>query len=580
VGLRLFRQLLKLVLICILGLGILQFRTTAVYAQTFDDLQKQIDDLNNRMQLLNAAITPNENQLKDLDSRITKIRGDIQVAQVQANNDSQTIAQREVQLASQYQIFTQRVMQTYKRTFFDSPLLTLLSNSDATHLTLDLTYRAAAEKQDNKLIHQTGSQIQDLEQQKSGLVARQKQLTALTTQLNTQANSLQALLQNAYKYRDQLTGQIAALTAQQKAILDARSGSVTTSVGDVPPADDFNASIAFKPQAPSDSFAVFAFGAYTHRKGLSQYGAKGRAMSGQSYKDILQAYFGKQPENRDTGGTISVAGIGRINFETTYMYGIAEMPSSYPMEALKAQAVAARTFAYRYEQSGQTICAGDGCPGQVFLRSKSNNPPDGWKQAVNQTRGQIVPDVVGFFSSTTGGYANPVGWDTKCGNQSCWTGDAYEKIANSPWFYRSWYRLNYYNSSSSCGRNHPWLSQQEFSDIINAWIVRKNPNGADASRIQPITINQCHVGGSGGNPYSMDELRDFANKSGGAVTHVNSVSVSNSNAGVTTNVHLDTNRGGLDIPGSEFKSTFNLRAPGYMSIPQNSFSFFNVEYKS
>ncbi len=528
-------------------------------------------------QLSIAATTPLENQVKDLDSRISKARGDIQAAQIQANSVSQTIAQREVQLASQYKIFTQRVVQRYKRTFFDSPLLTLVGNSDAAHLTLDLTYRAAAEEQDNKLIHKTGGQIQDLEQQKTDLVARQKRLAALTAQLNTQADSLQTIIQGAKKYQDQLSGQIAALTAKQKSILDARSGSVTTSVGDVPPADDFNASIAFKPQAPSDSFAVFAFGAYTHRKGMSQYGAKGRANSGQSYKDILQAYFGKQPENRGTDGTISVAGQGRIDFETTYLYGIAEMPASYPMEALKAQAIASRTYAFRYKQSGQTICVTEAC--QVFSRSKSNNPPGEWRAAVNQTRGQILPDVAGYFSATTGGYATPIGWDTKCGAQSCWTGDAYEKIANSPWFYRAWYRQNYYNSSNSCGRSHPWLSQQEFSDIVNAWIVRKNPNGADASRIQPVTINQCHVGGSGGNPYSMDELRDFANKSGGAVTHVNSVSVRNSNNGETTSVHWDTNRGGLDIPGDEFKSTFNLRAPGYMSIPQHSFSFFNVEYK-
>jgi hypothetical protein len=152
-------------------------------------------------------------------------------------------------------------------------------------------------------------------------------------------------------------------------------------------------------------------------------------------------------------------------------------------------------------------------------------------------------------------------------------------MAGSPWFYKSWYRSGYSSSGANCGRNHPWLSQEEFSDIINAWIVRKSPNDADVGRIQPITINDCNVGGSGGNPYSMGELRDKAGGSGGAVTSVSSVSVSHNSNGQTTNVKLQTNRGEINIPGSEFKETFNLRAPGYMRIPQSGFAFFNIEHK-
>ena len=117
------------------------------------------------------------------------------------------------------------------------------------------------------------------------------------------------------------------------------------------------------------------------------------------------------------------------------------------------------------------------------------------------------------------------------------------------------------------------------ADIINAWIVRKNANGADTNRIVPVTINTCGVGGGSGNPYSMEELRNLANNSGGAVTNISDVSVSHSNEGVTASVTFQTNRGSVTIPGSEFKSTYNIRAPGYLRIPQNSFSFFNIEFK-
>ena len=117
------------------------------------------------------------------------------------------------------------------------------------------------------------------------------------------------------------------------------------------------------------------------------------------------------------------------------------------------------------------------------------------------------------------------------------------------------------------------------SDILNAWIVRQNPNGADAGRIQPITIGSCNVGGGGGNPYSMGEMRDWAGKAGGAVTNISNVSVSHGGNGQTSNVRFDTNRGTIELSGSDFKTAFNLRAPGYLRIPQSGFAFFNIEFK-
>ena len=248
------------------------------------------------------------------------------------------------------------------------------------------------------------------------------------------------------------------------------------------------------------------------------------------------------------------------------------------MEALKAQAVAARTFAIKYTDNGsKSICTTEAC--QVFKNQRKGGD---WERAVNDTRGWVLVDGGGNpvstqYASTHGGYSNTSGWDTTDKSaDGAWSTRAWENKASSPWFYKAWYRNGYFASGDSCGRSHPWLSQEEFSDIINAWIVRNNPNGADTSRIQPPTINQCQIGG-GGNPYSMSELRDKANNSGGAVTNVSSVSVSHSSSGQTTAVNVSTNRGNLSIPGSEFKSTFNLRAPGYLRIPQSSFGFFNIE---
>jgi hypothetical protein len=181
----------------------------------------------------------------------------------------------------------------------------------------------------------------------------------------------------------------------------------------------------------------------------------------------------------------------------------------------------------------------------------------------------VIQGVTTYYSSTTGGYSTTTGWDTICGNQGCWTGDAYEKIAGSPWFYKGWYTSDYANNSAKCGRNSPWLNQEEFADIINAWSVRKN--GGDASRILPVTIGSCSVGGGGGNPYSMEELRNM-----GGFTSVSGVSVTYNTGGYTDTVIVQTNKGEQRIPGSEFKDAFNLRAPGYISIRS---PLFNIEKK-
>lgn len=123
------------------------------------------------------------------------------------------------------------------------------------------------------------------------------------------------------------------------------------------------------------------------------------------------------------------------------------------------------------------------------------------------------------------------------------------------------------------------MSEEEMADILNAWLVLKKGEGSgvDTSRVLPVTIGRCNVGGQGGDPYSMGDLKS---KLGNPVTTISGKpSVSHDGSGNTTNVHFNTNRGGLDVPGSEFKEVFNTRAPGYVSIPQKGFAFFNIERK-
>ena len=105
------------------------------------------------------------------------------------------------------------------------------------------------------------------------------------------------------------------------------------------------------------------------------------------------------------------------------------------------------------------------------------------------------------------------------------------------------------------------------ADIVNAAIALRT-GGIDTSRITPITTS-CW----GGNPYSMSELRNLVSGQGG-ISSATSASVTQGN-GSTSNVTIN----GVSINGSDFKTAFNLRAPGYLSVPQSGFAFFNIEKK-
>ena len=249
------------------------------------------------------------------------------------------------------------------------------------------------------------------------------------------------------------------------------------------------------------------------------------------------------------------------------------MPGSWGdeggMEALKAQAIAARSYALARTNNGATsICATEAC--QVFKPSPKGGK---WEEAVNATRGKVVyaggSPLSTWYASTSGGYqesysanghSTPGFWDTPSG-QAGWTGQAYEKTAGSPWFYKAWYKSR---SGDACGRTHPWLNSEEMADILNAWHVLFS-GGGDASRVTPES------GCWGGNPYTKADLCGI-----GGFSSVSGVIVTYANNGVTANVTFQTNKGSTTMSGADFRKAFNLRAPGRISLKSG---LFNVEKK-
>ncbi|HEX9123969.1 MAG TPA: SpoIID/LytB domain-containing protein [Actinomycetota bacterium] len=109
-----------------------------------------------------------------------------------------------------------------------------------------------------------------------------------------------------------------------------------------------------------------------------------------------------------------------------YLYGLAEVPSSWPRPALQAQAVAARTYAFRKVQTSGQHRPGCNCAlyassfDQVYAGYDKEGGDQGerWVAAVNATANQVVIDhgelIQAFYTSSSGGFTE--------NNENVWGG--------------------------------------------------------------------------------------------------------------------------------------------------------------
>lgn len=526
------------------------------------DLKREIDA---RM----GAQTKNKGELQGLQSQIAKLSTQVQALEAEIGVRQKAIGEQDQEFSNRLATLAEAAQSIYVRQQTAPTVAAVILGGNLDQAMWEWGVYRMAIQRDRDVIVGVTTKLDGLRAEKQRLEEQQNQLAALKAQVDSQEKVLATEVAKVDQAFNQWQTQIGQLSARQQEILTAKTGLFSTSVGDVPPADDSASRPDYNPGF-SPAFAAFSFGA-PHFKGMSQYGAFGRAKAGQNAEDILHAYYGGGVtinKGYSTAINIAVAGYGTVDIET-YVKRIYEMPGSWGdqggMEALKAQAVAARSYALAYTNNGaRAICATESC--QVY---RPANKGGSWDTAVDATRGWVM--TVGgqpfsaWYASTSGGYQEsytdtasgymtPGFWDTPSGI-SGWTSQAYEKQADSPWFYKGWYRTR---SGDSCGRSSPWLTGEEMADIINAWVVLKN--GSDG-RVTP-------VGGCwGGNPYSMAELRGK-----GGYSSVSGVSVSYSDGGYTANVRFDTNGGVVDMSGGDFKKVFNLRAPGNIALMSGLFN--------
>lgn len=158
------------------------------------------------------------------------------------------------------------------------------------------------------------------------------------------------------------------------------------------------------------STLVIQGGGDGHGVGMSQEGALGYAEHGWSYTSILAHYYSGTtlgPAPPKASVRVLIGGIVRTLPLESYVRGVisAEMPSSWPLAALEAQAVAVRTYALTAHAGGVRFDVYSDTRSQVYRGVSAETAST--NAAALATAGQIVtyngqPAITYFFASSGG----------------------------------------------------------------------------------------------------------------------------------------------------------------------------------
>src|SRR3990167_7168257 len=355
---------------------------------------------------LKPAQEYNKKELSDLRTQIASLEKRIAGLSNQLEVTQKDIEKREEDLAYAEEIFVEKTKNHYKFLRIYDPLLPFLSSSDASSAFREIAFRQKAAKEDIKTMEKYGEDLLGLKNDKANLEKNKTNLSTLRSQVSQRAQFLAGEVEKTEKY-------LATLSAKQEELIALKAGGFQTSVGDTPPTlepcSGPPGSSNFCDPGFRPAYAAFSFGA-PHRTGLSQYGAYGRAKQGQSAEAILSAYYQGAELNKGypVPATIGVSGYGRVSFEDNYLLGIYEVPERWGneggFEALKAQAVAARSYALAVTGGGVgTICPTESC--QVYKPQLKSGK---WAEAVRATRGWVLKKdgkvATTYYASTSGGF--------------------------------------------------------------------------------------------------------------------------------------------------------------------------------
>ena len=530
-----------------------------------DDRDYCIAEINRLKNLYLSAQTTNKKNLATLQSQLNDLNKRIAAMTTQLTIFAKNIREREESMAYTQKIFEEKTVNNYRFIRTYDPIMPFLAENASTAFR-ELIFQQKTVENDRLSIESYANDLASLKKDKETLEKNKTDVAAIQKQVAERTSFLASEVAKVDVY-------LATLTAKQQDFLAAKLESLGLSRSAYNMKGGCSSDInPFKSPGFSPAIAFFSFGV-PNRVGLNQFGAKGRAEAGQNAQTILSAYYNADyTTGYNAGISIHVSGKNEFgqSFNDTwdiedYLKHLYEMPADWPMEALKAQAIAARSYALAYTNGGSgLICPSQSC--QVVKRELNSGA---WQSAVDATRGIVLTaggsPVKAWFSSTHGGYAynsGDIGWRATSwtkrmtdatggiGGFSDLFNSAYDK--NSPVFYCDW-------GSRAANNKTAWLRPEEIADIVNIMLLVKADSSAQPHLSQPDKPNPEGV-------ETWDAGRVKSELIGHEITPLDTASNISIGAdygfGRTTFVTVD----GRTLDGQEFKNYFNLRAPANIQI--------------
>lgn len=578
-------------LLSICFLAIVLTVTPSVYAQSCDsscssteECQQKIAKCQEAWNQMEAAKKPHVDALRKMEADIAAFLNRIKIIESEMAQKAIAIQEGEKDLEALLVVANRRIRSFYMRSTNVNLLASLLASSDIGATLRNYGYQQAVTNEDKRVITQTAVLVKTLEEKKRKLEGERATLALMKEDVDSRAVSVRKLVADANAYEAKLTSTMASLSAKQQAFLGAKLAGLGIPLFAISGGGCSSDLTNGKDPGFSGGFGFFTFGV-PNRTGLNQYGAWGRAKAGQNYETILRAYYNFDAiERRDA--SIRVDGYTSYSLDE-YVKRVYEVPASWTENdsaALKAQAIAIRSYALAYTNNGQgSICTTQQC--QVFKPDPKTDNDNAWIKAVDATAGLTMVQggnpIKAFFSSTHGGYAfntgDLSGWsttsytkrmvDTTTGSNSSFSdlrNNAYDK--DSPWFYCDWGGRSAYGGTA-------WLKPEEVADIVNVLMLAKADGGTQSHLVQTDKTNPDGV-----ETWDAGRVKSELSARGiSPYTTISNISVSvDFGVGRTTGVAVSGDGKTNTFGGDEFKTYFNLRAPATIQIVG---PLFNVERK-
>jgi peptidoglycan hydrolase-like amidase len=546
-----------------------------VFYPFFYVLSDELEDVTKELNLLKNELANKEKNYQEITQKLNQIKTRVTGLENEIIKKEKEVKKGEEVLVYQKNLLNQRARSYYKNINKNNiNLLSLLTSNNFSKSLKGFFYQQSLVNQDKETIVKIVLYIKNLEETKAKLETEKNQLSILKQEVDRQSQILSEQIGQTRSKIAQLTAKQQELIAKKFAsVYIPRSANISYSCKpDYDPRDGSFVDPGFSPR-----FGFFTFGV-PNRVGMNQWGAYGRAKAGQNEEEILRAYYNFDSlETVDVNLKINVEGYGEFSIED-YVKRIYEVPNYWGGDgyaALKAQAIAARSYALAYTNNGQkSICTSEQC--QVFKKDPKGGD---WERAVNDTTGKVMKKdgqiIKAWFSSTHGGYifsSADIGWGatswTK--NSRDTTGDiggfsdlfskSYDK--DSPIFYCDWGARSQYNKTA-------WLKSEEVADIINVLLLAK----AD-----PSTSSHLYQVDAGGDVWDDARVKTELKKRGiNPFGKIESASVNaDFSYGKTTTVSFTGDAGAISFDGREFKDWFNSRAPANIQIRG---PLYNIEKK-